>query len=673
MAEAEDVVVDIARHATVYFRNLWLKCRPPIVRPQVALKDVSERLELLLLSAFQRSFLILVSQPPMPPTLMARTFRHAQFPWQSDAIPGNDGTNLWLPAALNIDDSATAQLLYRTMAFQQAIRAQRASIYVAKTVSDPLLRDLFLLIEANASDFALMLAFPGLTPGIELLRHMMLDRRPALSQFSDARKPLEQLYRGILKDWRATSVLLDSPEESLRKAKALLSTALGTLPHYTVRTLSAAPLLKDWWTGDWRPLTQHSTTLITPNKGSTPEDPAKSGRMVRSPDVRRASDDEDKPRKNQDAWMVQGDESHSKAEDPMGLQRPVDRDQDTDAAEFADMVSELAQARLISSPGSAREILLSDDAINKQSQLSSRFDATKHQLNYPEWDYLKQAYQVPGASVHVGNIHGGSQLWVDKTLAHYRPLINLIQRHFEILRAKPVLQRRQYDGDDLDLDAYVTSYSDFCAGDSFNDALYLTRRTRERNFAITLLIDISGSTDSWIGQTHRVIDVEREALLLVAIALQTLGEPYSILAFSGKGKRAVEIREVKTFAEKFSTDIALRISALEPERFTRVGAALRHASCQLMATQATHRLLILLSDGKPNDNDFYEGRFGIEDTRHAVIEAKNQGINTFCLTIDRHATDYMPTMFGPRHYALLRDVEQLPTALLEWLKRLLSL
>lgn len=186
------------------------------------------------------------------------------------------------------------------------------------------------------------------------------------------------------------------------------------------------------------------------------------------------------------------------------------------------------------------------------------------------------------------------------------------------------------------------------------------------------MIDVSGSTDSWIANSRRIIDVEREALLLVSIALQSLGDPFSILAFSGEGPQAVFIREIKQFNEPFNNDVALRISSLEPERYTRVGAALRHATAELMKMTASHRLLILLSDGKPNDNDNYEGRYGVEDTRQAVIEAKNQGIHPFCLTIDRQAANYLPTVFGPRQYALLPHPERLPNVLLEWMKRLLT-
>ena len=185
-------------------------------------------------------------------------------------------------------------------------------------------------------------------------------------------------------------------------------------------------------------------------------------------------------------------------------------------------------------------------------------------------------------------------------------------------------------------------------------------------------MDVSGSTDSWVAAHRRIIDVEREALLLVCVALEGLMQPYAVQAFSGEGPEHVTIREVKSFDERFAPAVARRISSLEPEQYTRVGAAVRHATTQLMRQPARHRLLLLLSDGKPNDVDQYSSRYGVEDFRQAVTEAKLQGVSPFCLTIDRQAAGYLPRVFGAGHYALLTRPELLPLALLDWVRRLLA-
>ena len=156
----------------------------------------------------------------------------------------------------------------------------------------------------------------------------------------------------------------------------------------------------------------------------------------------------------------------------------------------------------------------------------------------------------------------------------------------------------------------------------------------------------------------------------MCIALGALGEPYAVQAFSGYGPRSVSVRTLKRFDEPYGNPVATRIAALEPEQYTRAGAAIRHASATLMREPAAQRLLLLLSDGKPNDVDVYEGRYGVEDMRRAVIEAKLQGIAPFCLTVDRHAAGYLPGVFGANQYALLAKPSNLPAVLLDWMHRL---
>lgn len=674
MAEPEDLIVDAARHATVYARKLWLNSRSQEQDKPLILTDIIHRLELLILSAFGRPFAIRVAQPPIQPTLLARVFRQTPSPWRIQAIPANDGLTIWLPMHSPFSDTTSTQQWFRVLALQQAMRAMRNSAANIDNFSNPFARDVYLLLEGFSADEDLARRFPGCIAGLKRLREDALEKRPSLSAFSPARRPLEIFYRTLLaQTCRAAEngFSCESPTVSEQRVKELLPQLMHLAPDYSVRAYGIAPLVKDVWSGELRAPEPGVAFAILEGDVSTSEKNPRAARLPRSPEVRAAQKDEDKERKQDDAWMVQGDESHPKAEDPMGLQRPIDRENDAEAEEYADLVSELAEARLVSTPGQSKEILLSDNPTEKRSQLKQSLQEQHTELSYPEWDYHQEAYRLPGARVNLSTMGAGSQLWVDETLKQYQSLIYAVQKQFELLRAQRVLYRQQLDGEDIDLDAYVRSYTDFRAGDSLNQALYQTRRVAQKNIALSLLVDVSGSTDSWIANNRRVIDVEREALLLVAIALQSLGEPYNILAFSGDGPTAVTVREVKYASEPFNNAVALRISAMQPERFTRVGAAVRHATAELMRMPATHRLLIVLSDGKPNDNDNYEGRYGVEDTRQAVIEAKNQGIQPFCLTIDQHAREYLPYIFGPRHYALLPHPEQLPRVLLDWMKRLL--
>ncbi|MGO1247496.1 MAG: nitric oxide reductase activation protein NorD [Oceanisphaera sp.] len=682
MAEPEDLLSDAARHATIYTRRMWRRYRPlPVGPPTALLADIAPRLDLTITAITGHSFTLRSAQHPAHPTFLSRLFGGVQAPWLQQAVPATNDQCLWLPPNSHIININQGNSLYRAMALQQALRATRRSATLMPAQGSALQLDVYLLLEAWAVDIELVQQLPGMQDVLLSLRQHALAHRPPLTQFSKARRPLELWLRHLLScPITDTSVPYSlNPEQSYSQACQLIED-LTLVPSPTLSTkeelklLGPAPLLKDWWTGELRsPAVVAASTLNNTDAQQTTDDDStpRSSHLPRRPEVREAQTDEDDHQSDEGILMVQLDEPHQQAEDPFGLNRPTDQDEDTSADDFGDMLSDLPEARLVSSPGKPKEVLIADDPPDTNTAMQlKRAIREGRGIRYPEWDFRAQAYRDPGATLHVLPNLLGTQTWVDDTKQQHQSLLNQIRRHFEMLSAKRVTRRKQLDGDDIDLNAWIDSYADYCAGGTLSDTLYQTRRSAERDLAITLVIDISGSTDSWVSENKRIIDVEREALLLVCIALQSMGEPYSVQAFSGEGPQAVMIREIKGFNETFNNDIALRISALEPERYTRAGAALRHATQSLMQQAASHRLLVLLSDGKPNDKDDYEGQYGVEDMRQAVIEATQQGISSFCLTIDRQAPSYLPRIFGAHHYALLPKPESLPTALLDWLKRL---
>ena len=682
MSEPEDLLSDAARHATIFTRKLWRRYRPlPVGPPTAMLVDVAPRLDLLITAITGHSYPLRIAQHPAHPTFLSRVFGRVQSPWLQQPVPATNNRYLWLPADSRVENIHYGNELYRVMALQQALRAARGSAEPPQPIISALHQDVYLLLEAWATDAELIRQLPGMRESVQRLRQHALQQRPSLKTFSRARRPLELWLRRLLENTatESTMPLSNNPAQSCWLATELIQSQ--QLCHEnersSVRSLGGAPLLKDWWTGELRTpaaTNSHASTDESievseqPNNLSTPP---RSSHLPRRPEVREATEEEDDDKDDDGVFMVQLDEPHQQAEDPFGLNRPIDRDEDTSADEFGDMLSDLPEARLVSTPGTAKEVLISDDPIDTNTAMQLRRAVSeKRGIVYPEWDYRAQAYRDPGATILVLPNLLGTQDWVDSTLKQHRSLLNQIRRNFEMLSAKRVTRRKQLDGDDIDVNAWIDSYADFRAGGALSDALYQTRRTADRNLAIILLIDVSGSTDSWVAANRRIIDVAREALLLVCVALESMGEPYAVHAFSGEGPDTVIVRELKNFEESFNNDIALRISALEPERYTRAGAAIRHVSNALMQQPATHRLLLLLSDGKPNDKDDYQGQYGVEDMRQAVTEATLQGISAFCLTIDSQAPSYLPRIFGVQHYALLPRPELLPTALLDWLKRL---
>lgn len=675
MPEAEDVITDVARHATDYARELWRRRRGPQTGPQpLRLGEAAPRLDLLLTAVFGRRFLLRTAQPPAPRTLLSRFFQRHAGPQRSQALPATDDAQLWLPAETGLDDRAAASRRFRVLVLLQAQRAVRGSGAGLPLDDTPLVQALYLLLEATAAARNVEAQLPGLAADIAALRRDALAARPPLRQFPEWQQPLEGCVRVALGDMKTRSPALPqtmAPSASVAAARVLAAELAGKYP---TLERAAYPLLKDLWTGELRPPSPQRQAAMPSSSGDATDDDdrkPRSARLKRRPAVRDAPNDEDDSKPG--AWMIQTSEPHEKAEDPVGLQRPTDRDETAAAEDFAESLAELSEARLVTTPGRPKEVLLADDPPETRTQRDSSSIANEHaRFVYPEWDYRQNGYRERGAIVRLLPATEGPDTWVARTLEKHRGLLGAMRRHFEILRARRVLRRRQLDGDDIDLAAYIESEADFRAGLPRAQALYQHYRPARRDLALMLLIDVSGSTDGWVSQDLRVIDVEREALLLVSIALDGLGEPYAIHAFSGEGPAGVTVRSLKDFDEAHSATVARRIAALEPEHYTRAGTALRHAAAGLMRQGAQHRLLLLLSDGKPNDIDDYEGRYGVEDMRQAVTEARLQGISCFCLTIDRQAANYLPGVFGTHQYALLQNAEKLPTVLLEWLKRLVT-
>jgi nitric oxide reductase NorD protein len=293
-------------------------------------------------------------------------------------------------------------------------------------------------------------------------------------------------------------------------------------------------------------------------------------------------------------------------------------------------------------------------------------------IEYPEWDWEAGDYRLNGAIVRPYEPDVTNDAWGNTVLARHGALVRRLRERFERLRARRARLTQQRDGDELDLTACVRALVDQRTGHGVDDRLYIAVRPARRGLAISLLIDISGSTDEWIDARRRVIDVEKIALLIASEALDALGDLYAIHTFSGKGRANVRMRTIKAFDETNGQAVRCRIGALEPEGYTRAGAAIRHATALLERQPAAHRLLLIISDGKPNDVDGYEGLSGVEDTRQAIIESRAGGIYPFCITIDRQGQEYLGRIFGEAGHTVLRNPQQLPMALVKVVKHLLA-
>jgi len=275
-------------------------------------------------------------------------------------------------------------------------------------------------------------------------------------------------------------------------------------------------------------------------------------------------------------------------------------------------------------------------------------------IYYDEWDYRRQQYRKDWCWLKEKEILPNHEPFVANTVKKYYGLIMSIRKTFEALRGEDRLLKRQINGDDIDINAVVEGHADLLHGMEMPEKLFTRSSRLERNIAVMFMVDMSGSTKGWINEA------EREALVLLCEALEILGDRYAIYGFSGLTRNRCEIYRIKMFNEVYSDEVQSRIAGITPGDYTRMGVTIRHLSRLLNAVEARTKLLITLSDGKPDDFDGYRGEYGIEDTRKALIEAKHMGIHPFCITIDNEAHGYLPHMYGPVNYVLLNNVRKLP-------------
>jgi len=658
MAEPEELILEGAHVATRIARDVWRRYAP--AAEGVALAQVRVRLEAFLTALFQCDVAVAPMPPPAPLSWLGR-LAHGRPRRDPPAICGTDGRRVFLPATLPRSIAGHDALThYRLLAVEQAARLVRGTAGVAVQIDDAETRDWFLLAEAAAVDRWIAVEVPGLVPALAAAR------RDALAEISDGPAALDGSIAGRVRAFLAGDPVVpppgavhDVPEGCWHWAR---DPRTGDARRYRgVR-------LPSYW-GRVVPVSEPLAPATRFTDDAAPPMPARPrvASMRRRPRERPAADDEDDGQAG--TWVIRADEPQESVEDPFGLQRPADHDDAADPEGLGDSLSELPEARIVSTPAPPREVLRADEPIERVERPPVP-PAGRCGVVYPEWDHRLRAYRAHGAIVRERTVALGDAAWVDAANARHARLARRVRVRFERLRPRPVTLNRQIDGDEPDIAAWVDTCADIRAGGTVDGRVYVQRRPSRRELAVALLTDVSASTDAWVSGDRRIVDVEKEALLVVCEALDALGDRYAIFAFAGEGADDVSVLPLKGFHERRDGSVGRRIAGLDADGYTRMGAAIRHVTAALGGQPTSRRLLLVLSDGKPNDIDVYEGQYGVEDTGQAVAEARRQGITVFCLTVDREAPRYAGRVFGPAGFAVLRRTEQLPTVLIEVLQQL---
>jgi len=338
------------------------------------------------------------------------------------------------------------------------------------------------------------------------------------------------------------------------------------------------------------------------------------------------------------------------------VDRTTDEDEDLESAE--DSAKDLEKLSVARDNKSIRKSIRFDLDLPSPESDDTVLDEG---ILLPEWDYRKLKMQKDYCCLQpmIANSTEAFELPL-----HLRSSAKRIRNQFEALHPSRIWYRGQPQGSEVDLDAYldfVTEQKHTMA--NAEPGLYREFRGGIRDMACLLLADLSLSTDSWVNDNARVIDVIRDSLLLFAEALSACGDKFAMYGFSSRNRECIRFHTLKTFNETHNAFSRGRINAIKPGFYTRMGAAIRHASEILSKQPASQQLLLILTDGKPNDLDHYDGRYGIEDTRMSLIEARRKGLQPFCVTIDEKAGEYLPHMFGTDNYVVIRKPSELPKEL----------
>jgi hypothetical protein len=293
--------------------------------------------------------------------------------------------------------------------------------------------------------------------------------------------------------------------------------------------------------------------------------------------------------------------------------------------------------------------------------------------NYDEWDRELTDHRLGWCRVIEKRVKHGDRSFVEQTRERHKGVISSIRHQFQLMKPENLTRvANEVDGEEFDLNAVIDYVIDRRADGQQSERIYTKRLRRRRDVAVSFLLDQSSSTARTIGRHplqpytrpgRRIIEIEKEGLVLMSEALEAVGDTYSINGFTSEGRRNVKFYVVKDFNEKYNDEVKQRIGGINYQNNTRLGAAIRHATAKLAKQDARTRLLIVLSDGRPYDHDYGDARYAREDTREALRQAKNEGITPFCITIDRESEAELKDLYGEIGYTIIDDVLSLPERL----------
>lgn len=340
-----------------------------------------------------------------------------------------------------------------------------------------------------------------------------------------------------------------------------------------------------------------------------------------------------------------------------------DMDGDDDLEDHANALEDLNMKYTVRVDDTAHSVYQADFIENTTISESAESDEKGYHIKYDEWDYTKRNYKNNFCKVYPKIVLNSDAAYYKTTVNKNRSTLIGLRKMLTTVNNKYQQQRRQPQGEALDIDAVTDLFVDVHSGHTPSDKVYLSKRKKEKDLSILLLLDISLSSDGYAAG-NRVIDVEKQVSILFGEILEEFNIDFSIDCFYSKTRNHSSYITIKGFHEDWNK-AKFKVGAVNPSGYTRIGAALRHSGALLDKRDTKNKWVILLSDGKPNDYDKYEGKYGINDVKQALRELNERQINSYALAIEAQAKYYLPQMFGQNHYQILTTPVELLQSLVK--------
>jgi nitric oxide reductase NorD protein len=573
-----------------------------------------------------------------------------------------------------------------------------------------LARDLFNILEGHRIDSAIRRAYPGIRRDMDAIQNASAGRRPDLATLPESQAVVEALLQHSLGLSVETGALpaatqalitravtmmeaLEAPEARVAQAAGITGEiyilieehladpsrrddrqpAGGEEPDGPERTDSEDSLPPPASGGDqdddYQPLELPPFMTPVMEEMVRPETDAPAQRAVEQ------GDDQQRTESESGAQEDAGDQKGmNTTEAQMGQGEPEDMAQSTSTQADDEAPPGTAEGRTDDAEGggsdSPTQTGLGD--VPQVEPEAAEDDLGERVFQYDEWDHKIEDYRPGWCTLTEHRQTRTQEGFVAATFHEFGGIVTQIRRNFQLMRPERLRKMRyQEDGDDLDTDGLVEYVVDRKARVASASRVYIKRDKKDRDVTTAFVVDMSSSTDRKIDGRKRIIDIEKEALLLMCEALEAIRDEYAIYGFSGSGRDDAQFYVVKELGERYDDRVKGRIGGIYSRQKTRMGPALRHATRRLAAADSQVKLMILLTDGKPYDSDTYQDNtYAQEDTKMALREARREKIHLFCVTVDKEGADYLPHMYSDANFVIIDDVRTLPQKLPQLYRRL---